>query len=174
MVTSNGHTKPMAPCPRVDRDFSGSTASGSPPGHPGTDGPGTAGPMRSGFTATYRAATLDPQLTRQGQETMCFCGCSGGREHRAPGRDHRATSATSADRPKLVISFGEAHLALPRSCTGRDRAFSGTNHEAVTIRAAPRGGPRPQAGKAIGRWCPRLLTPPSDAPQRQSQPTLPG
>ena len=81
-----------------------------------------------------------------------FAALNAARRARTPRIWPRSSSrsrATSADRPKLVISFGEAHLALPRSCTGRDRAFSGTNHEAVTIRAAPRGGPRPQAGKAI-------------------------
>ena len=82
--------------------------------------------------------------------------------------------ATSADRPKLVISFGEAHLALPRSCTGRDRAFSGTNHEAVTIRAAPRGGPRPQAGKAISAagapgFSPHQVAHHNDNPSPRSQ-----
>jgi hypothetical protein len=48
-------------------------------------------------------------------------------------------------------------------------------HEAVTIRAAPSRWPSPSSREShIGRWCPGLLTPPNGAPQRQSQPTLPG
>jgi len=64
-----------------------------------------------------------------------FAALNAARRARTPRTRPRSSTpsrTTSADRPKLVISFGEAHLALPRSCTGRDRAFSGTKHEAVT------------------------------------------
>ena len=106
-----------------------------------------------------------------------FAATNAARRARTPRTRPRSSTrsrATSADRPKLVISFGEAHLALPRSCTGRDRAFSGTNHEAVTIRAAPRGGPRPQAGKAISAagapgFSPHQVAHHNDNPSPRSQ-----
>jgi hypothetical protein len=192
-------TSPETAC-RPSRKGSVTNIQGSRPPAPQPDVPALVAPRRHGSRAETRSRLsligdrsrwlpvgTDPRRGQKGEARMTpplleadrawFAALNAARRARTPRTRPRSSTrsrATSADRPKLVISFGEAHLALPRSCTGRDRAFSGTNHEAVTIRAAPRGGPRPQAGKAISAtgapgFSPHQVAHHNDNPSPRSQ-----